>query len=165
MNLIQILNTDNWHTINVNYDEIQEIASSLSRKPALYQIQTDTPINIFHQIHTRSNDKYYKISEKIINSFSLEDDFKILPINDGDMYTVYSGHTSLLRQRFNEHFKGSRGTGCLAIYEEVILRDFNWSFTYIDLESTENYTDSELVRTFLEQRHRANIGWPILCSQ
>ncbi len=165
MNLFQILNTNNWQTINVNYLDIEELALRLSRKPSLYQIQTNTPVDVLRRFQTRNDRKHYNIGQKIDESLTLVDDFKILPKKDGDLYTIYSGHTSILRQRFKEHFVGSQGTACLALFELESLRNFNWTFSYFDLSNDENYRDSKLVRTFLEQRHRANIGWPILCSQ
>lgn len=165
MDILHILDFANWKTINVTTENINFECSKLFRKPGLYQIETNTPLSVLSHIETRADKSHYNIAKKVKESEILHDDFKILPKNENEMYIVYSGHASLLRQRFKEHFIGSQGTACLALFEIETLKNYDWRFSYFDLSTIENYTDSKLVRTFLEQRHRTNIGWPILCSQ
>lgn len=101
---------------------------------------------------------------KVNASELIPTDFTINQKSD-EMYCVYNGHHHNLRQRLSEHFSGSRGTGCLALFELERLRDFNWTFQYLDLSTIDNYTDSKVFRTLLEQHLRVRTGWPILCGQ
>lgn len=165
MDIQHILDFAKWPSISVSPENVDTEKSKLLRKAGLYQIETNTPVSVLRQIETRKDKSHYNIGKKVKESEKLHDDFKILPKNDNEMYIVYSGHASLIRQRFIEHFVGSQGTACLALFEIETLIDYDWRFSYFDLSTIENYNDSKLVRTFLEQRHRANIGWPILCSQ
>lgn len=153
-----------WTTINITNAELPNVILSVPRQPGLYIILTTTPKEVLRQFKTRKDAKHYNLLNKICASDSLPDKFKIQQ-KDNDLYTVYNGHHSNLRQRLSEHFKGSQGTGCLAIFEIELLRNYKWAFEYLDLSVIENYSDSKLLRTYLEQTHRSKIGWPILCGQ
>ena len=45
---------------------------------------------------------------------------------------MYNGQAGKLRQRASEHFKGSKGTGCLALFNIHTLKGNKWSFMYLD---------------------------------
>jgi len=51
---------------------------------------------------------------------------------DNSLYVVYNGQAGKLRQRASEYFKGSKGTGCLALFNIDTLKGYKWSFMYLD---------------------------------
>jgi hypothetical protein len=109
-------------------------------------------------VHNKSLEKKIKDSELLPEELKIQQE-------ENREYIVYNGHHGTLRQRLSEHFKGSNGTGCLALFRIEDLRNYRWFFSYIDLSRIEKYEDNKLIRTYLEQKHRNNIGWPILCGQ
>ena len=82
------------------------------------------------------------------------------------MYCVYIGHQKNLRQRFSEHFIGSKGTGCLSLSKYRELSKQKWRFHYFEIfDLNKNIQDSNMLRTILENNIRAHFGWPILCAK
>lgn len=156
--------TKGWELANVEYNGLVEIIQRIPGKPGIYEIATNTPKSVLSQYGSRKDKKHYDLNKKILASEVLPDLHKIIQ-KDNNQYVVYTGHSYNLKQRFREHFKGSKGTACLALFQLEELRKYKWSFSFNQLKGVEDYNDSKLYRTFLEQRHRANIGWPILCSQ
>ncbi len=163
MQLDKIL-LQNWEETQVNYSDIVRIALGIPRKPGIYQISTNASKEVLSQFGPRDDKNHYNLNKKITESDKLPNGLKILQ-KGNEKYVVYTGHSYNLRQRFREHFQGSKGTGCLAVFQLERLRAFNWFFSLNQLGGIENYYDCKLYRTFLEQKYRAKIGWPILCSQ
>ncbi len=163
MNIEEILN-NHWKKIEVKFDDFYSITQKVPRKPGLYSISTNAPPEVLKQYGKRNDPKHYNLKKKIIASDLIPEKLKIRQ-NNNEEYIVYNGHHGTLRQRLSEHFKGSNGTGCLALFRIENLRNYEWFFNYIDLSQIEEYEDNKLIRTYLEQKHRNNIGWPILCGQ
>lgn len=151
-------------TIEIDSYNLEEIFKKIPNSPGIYSIKTDTPIDILRETRERIDKKHYDISSKVKCSDSLPNDFKINQI-DNNLYVVYNGHAKKLRQRASEHFKGSKGTGCLALFNIDTLKEYKWSFIYLDLSKIEEFEDCSLLRNYLEQYYRLLYGWPILCSQ
>lgn len=152
-----------WVSKEIRYDDISKILSDLPTKAGIYQIKTTTPLSLLSMYSEREDKAHYNFKKKIQESLQLKN--FIIQENVQKGYIVYTGHQKSLRQRCREHFKGSRGTGCLNIFEFKELREYQWWFEYIEIASFPYLKDSKLIRTYLEQLHRANIGWPVLCSQ
>lgn len=153
-----------WVSVPIKpFASIANLPVQITRNAGIYQIKTNTPINILKKFGERNDKAHYHFSKKIEESLKLRELF--IPENLLDGYVVYTGHQKYLRQRCKEHFIGSRGTGCLNIFEFEELRKYNWWFEYLEVSNFSGFIDSQLLRTYLEQLHRANIGWPILCSQ
>jgi len=153
-----------WVSVTIKpFSSIIDLPIQLARNAGIYQIKTDAPISILKKFGERNDKAHYNFSKKIEESLKLKDLFIKENLLEG--YVVYTGHQKHLRQRCKEHFIGSRGTGCLNIFEFEELKKYNWWFEYLEVSNFSGFTDSQLGRTYLEQLHRANIGWPILCSQ
>jgi hypothetical protein len=153
-----------WIRIEIGFENIMDQIITVPRRPGLYSISTNTPKEILAQFGNRNDIKHYNLSNKIIASNQIPEIFTINQ-NQQELYCIYNGHHGNLRQRLIEHFVGTSGTACLALFELELLRDFNWRFDYLSLTEIEDYLDSKIFRTFLEQHLRARTGWPILCSQ
>lgn len=155
-----------WVTVLVDIDNFEEIRLKLPTKPGIYEIRTTAPISVLSKLpveNKRIDAAHCNFREKIKNSKTLESLYIQEDVING--YVVYTGHQKSIRQRCKEHFKGSQGTGCLHFFEFEELREYDWWFDYLEVKHFEGFEDSNLFRTYLEQLHRANIGWPILCSQ
>lgn len=156
---------EHWKAFEICYEQVDHIARSIPNRPGIYQIKTNAPIKELQLVSSRQDTSHYNFKKKIEASLLLPKGI-IISENVIDGYVVYTGHQAKLRQRFREHFMGSKGTGCLNIFENVHLRDYQWWFEFYDCTNAlSNYQDSKLYRTYLEQLHRSHIGWPILCSQ
>lgn len=161
-----VVDNTNWERIDFNYFQLKSELKTVPTTPGVYFISTNTPEEILRSCEKREDPKHYNLSKKVNESRQLPDECKIMQ-NGDNPYVVYSGHSYRLRQRASEHFKGANGTGCLAIFKLKDLRNYNWSFHFLETSFLlpESKTDSSLFRTFLEQKLRSVIGWPILCSQ
>lgn len=156
----------NWTMTKIVYGSLDLILKELPLNPGFYKIYTDAPEYILQTFNKRDDSKHYNIGKKVTASKELPQGYRILQEKDNP-YIVYTGHSFSLRQRAREHFKGSRGTGCLAIFQLIDLRGYNWYFSYLETSTLldEKRKDSKLFRTYLEQKLRSQLGWPILCSQ
>lgn len=154
----------NWKSFKITSNDFEDIKKNIPRSPGIYQIKTDAPINELLKVQDRKDPNHYNFKKKIDEALKLPNAL-IIQEDTLNGYIVYTGHQANLRQRFNEHFKGTKGTGCLSIFENENLQAYNWWFEYFDCSNIIEYNDSKLYRTFLEQFHRNKIGWPILCSQ
>lgn len=161
--LNQIIN-NTWVSCPVNYNNFNSIKGSVPRSPGIYTISTDASIMMLRQIETRMDSKHYNFNNKIDKALTVTGNIIIHQVAE-EQYIVYSGHAQCLRQRLVEHFEGADGTAGLAVFREAHLHDYQWTFSYLNLALIENYIDSKLFRTIIEQYHRAKIGWPILCGQ
>jgi hypothetical protein len=153
-----------WTIVNPESTNIDELSLGIDRVPGLYSIFTNAPKEILSSTGIRNDSKHYNLTNKIFESDQIPS-INVISQKDQNLYCVYNGHSSLLRQRFREHFNGTNGTACLAIFEIEILREYNWQFRYLNLSIIPEYIDSKIYRTLLEQHHRQQLGWPILCSQ
>ncbi|KIA90492.1 hypothetical protein [Kaistella jeonii] len=153
-----------WNSVEIPFfTSISELPACVERKPGIYQIKTTTPISALSICEKRSDKAHCKFKIKITESLKLKS--LTIPEDLENGYVVYTGHQKYLRQRCKEHFIGSNGTGCLNLFEIEEFRNYKWWFEYLEVEKFVGFEDSKLFRTYLEQLHRANIGWPILCSQ
>ncbi|MGJ8735028.1 hypothetical protein [Zobellia laminariae] len=161
-----IYSNSNWKTIDINYPSIDLILKKIPTSPGIYTISTNTATEILSSFEEREDPMHYNLSKKVKASSYLPARFRIMQ-HDDFPYVIYSGHSYRLRQRAREHFKGSKGTGCLAVFNLENLRGYDWSFRYLETSfMLEDYKeDSILFRTVLEQRLRVEMGWPLLCSQ
>lgn len=155
---------NHWISCEITINNINDIKTTVPRQPGLYLIFTDTPKDELKKHGKRNDRMHYNLKSKIEASENIPNDLIINQKND-ELYCVYNGHHYNLRQRLSEHFNGSKGTGCLALFEIEELREFKWTFKYLLLSKTENYIDSKVYRTLLEQQIRVKLGWPILCTQ
>ncbi|WP_010182652.1 hypothetical protein [Aquimarina agarilytica] len=155
---------NNWRTIDVEYSNFNDVLKDIPSQPGIYKIRTNTTKEILREFGARKDPKHYNLRKKVIASDAIPNSIKITQ-QANSQYVVYSGHSFSLKQRFREHFRGSKGTGCLALFQLEKLRDFKWSFQFISLNEVAGYNDSKLYRTYLEQHQRINMEWPILCSQ
>ena len=131
-----------WVNLEITFENFLNQKLTVPRGPGLYSIYTDTPKEILRQFGIRNDSMHYNLMSKISASDSIPEIFRINQINN-DLYRVYNGHQSNLRQRVNEHFMGTSGTACLALFEIGALRDFQWRFEYLSLTQIENYADSK----------------------
>lgn len=89
-----------------------------------------------------------------------------MPAQKGARYIVYSGEHGNLRMRAYQHIRGHKGTGCLSLAQYDIATDFSWTFFYRTCEThMPGSQGNKTLRNYLEQRWRAENGWPILCSR
>jgi hypothetical protein len=164
MNAVDEILNRPWVTIDLSFDNIRELRITVPRLPGLYAISTNTPKEILRQFGQRNDRMHYNLMNKVNASELIPLEFTINQ-NNNNLYCVYNGHHHNLRQRLSEHFSGSNGTGCLALFELEALREFTWTYEYLTLSNIDNYRDSKVYRTFLEQHLRVRTGWPILCGQ
>ncbi len=130
----------------------------------VYKIITDAPVKELMKIGERIDRKHYNFNKKITEANELNQNL-IIQEDSQNGYVVYIGHQAKLQQRVREHFWGSKGTGCLNIFESEELRQYKWYFEYIEVSEIEGIENSKLSRVYLEQVVRFISGWPILCSQ
>lgn len=152
-----------WISKEIRYNDLSTTLLDIRTRAGIYRIKTTTPLSQLSMYGERKDKAHYNFKKKIQESVQLKN--LIIQENIQEGYIVYTGHQKSLRQRCKEHFTGSRGTGCLNIFEFEELREYQWWFEYIEVDSFPYLKDSKLIRTYLEQLHRANIGWPVLCSQ
>jgi hypothetical protein len=153
-----------WKSIEVNFKDFVIIKTHVPRNPGIYSILTNTPKQVLSQFNFRNDKMHYNLNKKIENSETIPNSLRINQV-DNEIYCVYNGHHHNLRQRLSEHFIGTKGTGCLALFEIQELRNYIWKYEYYNLSEIKDYKDSKVLRTLLEQQFRSKSGWPILCSQ
>ncbi|MDM1501912.1 hypothetical protein HX071_06820 [Myroides marinus] len=151
----------NWRKVLITYDNRK---NDVPAKGGVYKIITNAPVEVLKKVTNRIDKKHYDFYKKITESTSL---VKELVIQEDlvDGYVVYIGHQANLKQRVREHFFGSKGTGCLNIFEGEVLRQYKWYFEYVEVADIEGFTNTKLSRVYLEQSVRFISGWPVLCSQ
>lgn len=150
--------------IEMDHDGLDAIWEQIPRSPGVYKIYTNTPVDALGRFGQRNDRAHYNLQTRINESTFIPDSGRIIQEDDG-LYCVYNGHAAILRQRATEHFRGNRGSHGLAIFELNDLQNYEWYFEFLNLNLVEDYQDSKLYRTYLEQIHRALIGWPVLCRQ
>jgi len=155
---------DNLEIIEMSFDD-DLWRSVIPSDPGWYFIETNTPPDIFKSVGPPKGERHYNIPEKIKASLSLKEyGLCILPINNS-FYFVYSGEAKNLKARAREHMSGHSKTGCLALKNYPVFKEYIWRFHFTSCHYGDNPQDSKLLRIFLEQMWRAKYGWPILCGK
>ena len=166
MNLQELYN--NWKNFGLNSSfSKKNFKTEISKIPntiGIYRIYTNCPQSILKTVNARLDLAHNNFEKKINETDKLPKDIITKQYNS-EMYCIYNGMAENLRARATSHFKGTKGTGCLAIFETSIHLRFEWKFEYLELNKTASYIDSKIFRTYLERLDRNIIGWPILCSE
>lgn len=130
-----------------------------------YFIETNAPPEVLKDLGPPKGERHYNIPAKINASLALQEfGFCILPSNDS-FYYVYSGEARNLKARAREHVSGHSKTGCLALGNYPVLRNYSWRFHFAACSFVKKADDSKLLRVFGEQIWRSKYGWPILCGK
>jgi hypothetical protein len=164
MNIEKIFDKSNWQKVKITYTSDFKIHESIPNKPGLYMIFSSASSSVLKGLEQPSVKGAYDIKKRIIDSEKIPKTFLINQTKD-QLYCIYIGHQKNLRQRCQEHFKGSKGTACLSIFNHIPLREFEWEFHYFELSQLDAYDDSKLLRNILESQLRVKFGWPLLCAQ
>lgn len=142
--------------------------SSVPAVPGWYAVETNAPVSDIEVLVPGPNcAKHYNFSRraaatKLLRSYGQI----ILPSAVGQLYVVYSGEGRDLKARAREHTHGNGGTGCLGLGGYPTLKAYTWQFLYRTCEAhVPGSNGDKLLRTLLEQRWRAEHGWPLLCTQ
>lgn len=136
--------------------------------PGWYAIETDAPMAILSSLPLpQSNGRYYRIADRLRDAeFLIKNGAAIVPSHDGALYVVYMGEHGDLKSRAREHTHGNKGTGCLCLSQYKAICDFRWRFHYRTCEShVAGSCGNKMLRTYLEQKWRADNGWPVLCAE
>lgn len=136
--------------------------------PGWYMIETDAPVSILEKlIPTADRAKHYNFARRATAAaFLLEHKEVILPSAKRGSYVVYSGEARNLKARAREHTHGNGGTACLCLSAYPELERYRWAFLHRTCEEhVPGSNGDKLLRTLLEQRWRAQHGWPLLCTR
>ncbi|WP_313699659.1 hypothetical protein [Achromobacter sp.] len=142
--------------------------TSIPAVPGWYAIETTAPAAKLEALVPAANcEKHYNFSRRVTATALLQSFNEIiLPSSEGQSYVVYSGEGRNLKSRAREHTHGDKGTGCLGLSGYDSLTKYTWTFLYRTCEAhVPGANGDKLLRTLLEQRWRAQHGWPLLCSQ
>jgi hypothetical protein len=165
MNFKKLYDLKNWKSIDVEFSSLEKPFKCIPNEAGLYMIFTNTPKIVFQKLEFINKKGAVDFYIRIKLSESTPNELLIIQSNR-NMYCVYIGHQKNLRQRFSEHFIGSKGTGCLSLSEYKELSKQKWKFYYFEISNLEkNIQDSNMLRTILENNIRAHFGWPILCAK
>jgi hypothetical protein len=161
----KIYDLKNWKSTDVEFSSLKKLCKDIPNEAGLYMIFTNTPKSTFQKLEFINKNGAVDFNNRIKLSQSIPSELLIIQSNR-NMYCVYIGHQNNLRQRFSEHFKGSKGTGCLSLSDYKVLSKQKWKFYYFEISNLEkNIRDSNMLRTILENNIRAHFGWPILCAK
>ena len=133
-----------------------------------YAIETNAPIAALAQVPLPLDlGLHYPIAQRIRDSqLLIENGDAILPRGDGASYIVYSGEHGDLKARARQHVLAHTGTGCLALARYEIATKFKWKFHYRLCEvHVPGSGQNKVLRNYLEQKWRAENGWPVLCAR
>lgn len=136
--------------------------------PGWYAIETDAPVLVLAALpFPRAEGRHYRIAERLRGvEFLIKNGAAITPPQEGTPFIVYSGEHGNLKARAREHTHGNKGTGCLCLSQYEAICGFRWRFYYRTCEShVPGSCGNKMLRTFLEQKWRADNGWPILCAE
>lgn len=136
--------------------------------PGWYAISTNAPLNVLSSFPLPiEGTSHYKIGKRLQDvQFLIEQGAAIVPARDGDMYIVYSGEHGNLKARAREHECGATGTGCLSLTQYEVATQYEWTFHFRPCElQVPGCEGNKMLRNYLEQRWRAENGWPVLCSR
>lgn len=136
--------------------------------PGWYAIETNAPLSALAQVPLPLDQgSHYPIAQRVRDSqFLIESGAAIVPAEEGASYIVYSGEHGNLKARAREHVRGHIGTGCLALSQYEIATKFRWRFHYRPCEAhVPAAAGNKMLRNYLEQKWRAENGWPVLCAR
>ncbi|MBY0239131.1 MAG: hypothetical protein K2X55_07440 [Burkholderiaceae bacterium] len=142
--------------------------ASIPSQPGWYAIETNAPVAVLAKCPLPALEgKHYKIAKRTEDAkFLIEQGVAIAPRNKGAPYIVYSGEHGNLKARAREHAGGNKGTGCLALHQYDIASAYTWTFYYLTCAAhVPGCEGNKMLRNYLEQRWRADNGWPVLCSR
>ena len=137
-------------------------------KPGWYAIETDAPVSTLQAaLSPREVGKRYNLAARVTKAtFLIERGLAITPTEPGSSYVVYAGEHANLKSRAREHTHGNKGTGCLCLSQYADIGAFQWTFNFLSFERhVPGHSDNKLLRTLLEQKWRAENGWPVLCAE
>jgi hypothetical protein len=160
----EIKNIKHWTRVDIANTKLEEEKTNVPNKAGLYLIYTNTPTSVFKSLRSVNIYGAVDIGTRTKNSLTISNEL-LIKEDTSKNYCVYIGHHSNLRQRFKEHFLGSKGTGCLSIFKHNKLKKFKWSFYYLEISKLADVNDSNLFRTILESELKSNFGWPVLCAR
>lgn len=136
--------------------------------PGWYAIETTAPVSALTSVSQPIQEGgHYRIPDRIRDAeFLVKNGAAIVPSSDGAPYIVYSGEHGDLKARAREHTHGNKGTGCLCLSQYEGICGYQWTFYFRTCEShVQGSSGNKMLRTFLEQKWRAEHGWPILCAE
>lgn len=142
--------------------------SSVPAVPGWYAIETNAPLEVLAQCPVpAAGSSHYRIAKRLEDArYLLEQGAVIVPSDEGGRYIVYSGEHGNLKARAREHICGHNGTGCLSLGQYKIAAAYSWAFYYRTCEEhVPGSSGNKVLRNYLEQRWRAENGWPVLCSR
>lgn len=142
--------------------------AAVPAEPGWYAIETNAPLPVLAVFPLPVTEgRHYKIARRIEDAkFLIAQGAAIVPEREGAPYVVYSGEHGNLKARSREHVGGNKGTGCLALQQYVVAREYTWTFYYLTCEAhVPGSEGNKTLRNYLEQQWRANNGWPVLCSR
>lgn len=142
--------------------------SSVPAVPGWYAIETDAPLDALSKCPVPAAGGRHSVIARRLQDAQLlvEQGAVIIPAREGARYIVYSGEHGDLKARAREHIRGSAGTGCLSLAQYDIATAYSWTFFYRTCEAhMPGSQGNKTLRNFLEQKWRAENGWPILCSR
>jgi len=96
MNIEKIL-ANNWKKIEVKFENIDSATQKIPRKPGIYSISTNAPLEVLEKYGEREDPKHYNLKRKIEASGVIPEKFKIIQSENLE-YVVYNGHHNTLRQ-------------------------------------------------------------------
>lgn len=136
--------------------------------PGWYAIETTAPVSALTSVSLPLEEgRHYRIPDRIrAAQFLLKNDAAIVPRIDGAPYIVYSGEHGNLKSRAREHTHGNKGTGCLCLSQYQAICGYQWTFYFRTCEShVHGSGGNKMLRRYLEQKWRAEHGWPVLCAE
>lgn len=140
--------------------------ASVPAVPGWYAIETNAPFAALDVLVPGVEKiKHYDFSKRAAATALLREyDEIIRPSSEGQSYIVYSGEAVHLQNRARQHTHGNTGTACLGLSAYPTLYEFKWEFLFRRCDDHLPGADgNKLIRTVLEQRWRAQHGWPLLC--
>lgn len=142
--------------------------SSVPNVPGWYAVETNAPVAVLKtMVRSPEFEKHYDFSSRVNAAGFMQSYGAIIsPESEGQSYIIYFGEAQDLKSRAREHCQGHKGTACLGLSNYAELRSYAWTFHYRTCEAhVGGACGDKLLRTILEQRWRAENGWPILCTQ
>lgn len=142
--------------------------SSVPAVPGWYAVETDAPLNVLAKCPVpAAGGRHYVIAKRLQDAqLMVEQGAAIIPAGVGARYIVYSGEHGDLKARARKHIRRSAGTDCLSLARYDIATAYSWTFFYRKCEAyMPGSQGNKTLRNYLEQKWRAEGGWPILCSR
>lgn len=155
--------------VNMALDDLKwHINGKIPRSAGWYFIETDTPLEVLKRQHRpqllykqkkSGKDAPVKNYDIAGSAARYSDDLKEF----WNTKFVYSGLASNLQTRAREHTFPDFGTAALALSLYPELRKFQWTFSYVELQSfLPDVSCRTMLLTLGEQVWRASNGWPLL---